>query len=94
MDIIYYVAWRAIDVGRNIIFGDHSASYSYIPAYFAAAERSNHNSIFFFFLSFLDPVKKNFVDVFCFGVCPVGFKFCRPVLMINGTFFKGKHITN
>lgn len=49
MDIIYYVAWRAIDVGRNIIFGDHSASYSYIPAYFAAAERSNHNSIFFFF---------------------------------------------
>lgn len=49
---------------------------------------------FFFFLSFLDLVKKNFVDVFCFGVCPVGFKFCRPVLMINGTFFKGKHITN
>lgn len=52
MDIIYYVAWRAIDVGRNMIVGDHSASYSYISAYFAAAERSNHNSIFFFFFIF------------------------------------------
>lgn len=57
VEISYYVAWRSTKAGRNLIFGDHSKSYSYLPAYFAEAERTNPDSIFNLDLH---PQRKNF----------------------------------
>ncbi|XP_012857593.1 PREDICTED: uncharacterized protein LOC105976877 [Erythranthe guttata] len=89
IDISYYVSWRATDGGRNKIFGDHSTSFSYLPEYFREAERTNPGSIFHLEV---DDVKNIFRRCFfAFGACLVGFKICRPVVMIDGTFLKGKH---
>lgn len=89
LDISYYVAWRSTEARRNLIFGGHSRSYSYIPAYFAEAERTNPDSVFDLELV---PETRTFRRCyFVFGACLRSFKSCRPVLMVDGTFTKGKH---
>lgn len=34
LDISYCVAWKAMDRGRSLVFGDHTSSYSILPVYF------------------------------------------------------------
>ncbi|XP_012831333.1 PREDICTED: uncharacterized protein LOC105952335 [Erythranthe guttata] len=89
VEISYFVAWKSTDAGRNRIFGDHSSSYAYLPSYFAEAERTNPGSIFNLDI---DESKRIFRRCFfAFAACLVGFKSCRPVVMLDGTFLKGKH---
>lgn len=45
VDITYYVAWKSVNAGRDMIFGDHSHSYASLPAYLAEVERSNPGSM-------------------------------------------------
>ncbi|XP_012853666.1 PREDICTED: uncharacterized protein LOC105973193 [Erythranthe guttata] len=53
------------------------------------AERKNPGSLFHLEI---DDVKKNFRRCFfAFAPCMEGFRFGRPVVMLDGTFFKGKH---
>ncbi|XP_012828903.1 PREDICTED: uncharacterized protein LOC105950132 [Erythranthe guttata] len=89
VEISYFVAWKSTDAGRNRIFGDHNSSYAYLPSYFAEAERTNPGSIFNLDI---DESKRIFRRCFfAFAACLVGFKSCRPVVMLDGTFLKGKH---
>lgn len=89
VDISYFLSWKATEVCKSLIFGDYSKSYSYLPAYFAEVERTNPDSVV---ALDLDLIKKNFRRCFfAFGASLQGFKSCRPVLMIDGTFMKGKH---
>ncbi|XP_012855784.1 PREDICTED: uncharacterized protein LOC105975150 [Erythranthe guttata] len=89
LDITYYVSWRSTDGGRDKIFGDHGVSYLYLPAYFREAGRANPGSVFHLQV---DEVKNTFRRCFfSFAACLEGFKLCRPVVMIDGTFLNGKH---
>lgn len=52
-------------------------------------ERSNPGSVVDLDI---DPIQKNFKRCFFgFGARIDGFKFCCPVVMVDGTFLKGKH---
>lgn len=89
VDISYFVAWKATEGGRARVFGDHSQSYSTLAAYLDELQRSNPGSAVDLDI---DPIKGNFKRCFfSFGACITGFKFCRPVVMIDGTFMRGKH---
>lgn len=58
VEISYFLAWKATEVRRNLIFGDHSKSCSYLPVYFAEVERTNLDSVLDLDLH---PIKKNFL---------------------------------
>ncbi|XP_012853205.1 PREDICTED: uncharacterized protein LOC105972771 [Erythranthe guttata] len=78
IDISYWVAWRATDAGRKRIFGDETSSYSYLPSYFDETGKTNPGSIFH-----LD-VERVWMDS-SFVV------LLSCVVMLDGTFFKGRY---
>lgn len=89
VDITYYVAWKSTVGGRARVFGDHSQSYSTLAVYLSELERSNPGSAVDLDI---DPIKGNFRRCFfSFGACINGFKYCRPLVMMDGTFLRGKH---
>lgn len=89
VDITYYVAWKSTEAGRARIFGDHSQSYSTLAAYLDELERTNPGTAVDLDI---DPIKNNFRRcLFAFAACLSGFKACRPVVMIDGKFMRGKH---
>lgn len=44
LDISCYVAWKAMDGGRSLVFEDHSISYSMLPVYFDELKNANPGS--------------------------------------------------
>ncbi|XP_012832642.1 PREDICTED: uncharacterized protein LOC105953518 [Erythranthe guttata] len=89
IDISYFVAWRAVDAGREVVYGDQTTSYSFLPSYFQEMRKTNPGSIFHLDV---DEFSNNFVRCFfTFAGCLSGFKSCRPVVCVDGTFLKGKH---
>lgn len=89
VDISYYVAWKSTEGGRARIFGDQSQSYSTLAVYLDELERSNPGSAVDLDI---DPIKNNFRRCFfAFAACLNGFKSCRPVVMLDGTFMRSKH---
>ncbi|XP_012846789.1 PREDICTED: uncharacterized protein LOC105966756 [Erythranthe guttata] len=88
IDIDYNTAWRAMESSRSFVFGDDGISYSYLKVYFEEAGRCNPDSVFHLEVD----EKHNSFDrcFFSFGACLSGFKFCRPILFLDGTFLKGR----
>lgn len=75
------------DRSRSLIFGDNSKSFSLLKPYFDEANRTNSGSYFDH-----DVGEDNrFRSFFAFAASLDGFKHCRPMLMVDGTFLKGKH---
>ncbi|KAL7174388.1 hypothetical protein ACSBR2_033617 [Camellia fascicularis] len=64
-----------VEKARGLVFGDYSLSFDDICWYSDAANYCNSGSVF---------------DME-FDACIHGFKYCRPVLMLDGTFLKGRH---
>ncbi|XP_012839271.1 PREDICTED: uncharacterized protein LOC105959677 [Erythranthe guttata] len=88
-DINYYIAWKAVSAGKEHVFGDHSSSYSHLPSYFEELVSSNPGSAYH-----IDVDGESMKFKRCFfaiGACLYGFKACRPLLCVDGTFLKGKH---
>ncbi|XP_012854412.1 PREDICTED: uncharacterized protein LOC105973918 [Erythranthe guttata] len=89
IDISYNTAWRAMESSRSFVFGDDGISYSYLKAYFEEAGRCNPDSVFHLEV---DGKHNSFNRCFfSFGACLSGFKFCRPILFLDGTFLKGRY---
>lgn len=88
VDISYCVAWKAMDKGRSIVFGDHSTSFAMLPIYFAELVKANPGSHVHLDVGDDNKFRRCF---FAFGACLLGFKQCRPLLMVDGTFLKGRH---
>ncbi|XP_012851021.1 PREDICTED: uncharacterized protein LOC105970742 [Erythranthe guttata] len=89
VDISYWVAWRATDAVRRMIFGDETSSYSYLQSYFDEVGKTNPGSIFHLDVEVEKQIFRR--CFFAFAACLDGFKFCRPVVMLDGTFFKGRY---
>ncbi|XP_012851519.1 PREDICTED: uncharacterized protein LOC105971214 [Erythranthe guttata] len=89
IDISYYVCWRTIQASKEHIFGDYTTSYSYLPSYFDELGRTNPKSAYHLDI---DQATNRFRRCFfAVGACLMGFKSCRPVLSVDGTFLKEKH---
>ncbi|XP_012829160.1 PREDICTED: uncharacterized protein LOC105950357 [Erythranthe guttata] len=89
IDISYFFAWKALGAGKHHVFGDATASYSYLPLYFEDLGRSNPGSVYHLDV---DPVSMKFKRCFfAFEGSLPGFKACRPMLALDGTFLSGKH---
>lgn len=88
VDITYCVAWKAMDRGRSLVFGDHTASFEALPMYFSELLKANPESHVHLDVGDDNKFRRCF---FAFGACLLGFKYCRPLLMVDGTFLKGRH---
>lgn len=88
IDISYCVAWKAMDRGRSLVFGDHTTSYAMLPMYFAEMVKANPGSHVHLDVGDDDKFKRCF---FSFGASLLEFKHCRPMLMVDRTFLKGRH---
>ncbi|KAL6584999.1 hypothetical protein OROMI_004288 [Orobanche minor] len=84
----YWKAWRAYESGMHKIFGSYDDSYDHLRWYCNAIERTNEGSI----VSLeSNPNNNCFERVFiAFKACLDGFKKCRPMLFIDGTFMIGR----
>lgn len=87
-DISYCVAWKAMDRGRGIVFGDHTSSFAMLPAYFEELKSANPGSHVDLDVGDDQKFRRCF---FTFQACLLGFKHCRPMIMVDGTFLKGRH---
>ncbi|KAL6561792.1 hypothetical protein OROMI_017393 [Orobanche minor] len=84
----YWKAWRAYESGMHKVFGSYDDSYDHLRWYCNAIERTNEGSI----VSLeSNPNNNCFERVFiAFKACLDGFKKCRPMLFIDGTFMIGR----
>lgn len=88
IDISYCVAWKSMDRGRSLVFGDHASSFGMLPMYLDELVKANHGSHVHLDIGEDNKFRRCF---FSFGACLMGFKQCRPMLMVDGTFLKGRH---
>ncbi|KAL6555654.1 hypothetical protein OROHE_007326 [Orobanche hederae] len=84
----YWKAWRAYESTMHKVFGSYNDSYDQFRWYCNAIERTNEGSI----ISLeSNPNINCFERVFiAFKACLDGFKKCRPMLFIDGTFMIGR----
>lgn len=88
IDISYCVAWKAMDRGKGLVFGDHSDSFARLPAYFEELKDANPGSYVHLEIGEDNKFSRCF---FAFQACLLGFNHCRPLIMVDGTFLKGRH---
>ncbi|KAL6577135.1 hypothetical protein OROMI_011411 [Orobanche minor] len=89
IDIPYCKAWRTSESAVKRIFGSYEDSYDQLRWYCDTVKRTNRVS----FVVSLEANKntKYFERVFIiFKACLDGFKKCRPILFIGGTFMIGR----
>ncbi|KAM6558435.1 hypothetical protein CsatA_003574 [Cannabis sativa] len=80
----YEKAWRCREKGLLYSRGTPAAAYSQLPGYFYVLEQKNPGTI-------TDIITEDNRFKYCFwslAACRRGFKFCRPVISIDGTFLK------
>lgn len=88
IEISYCVAWKALDRGRGLVFGDHSTSFSMLPAYFDELNNANPGS----YVHLDVGEDQKFIRCFfTFQACLRGFNHSRPMVIVDDTFLKGRH---
>ncbi|XP_028107079.1 uncharacterized protein LOC114306108 [Camellia sinensis] len=88
LDISYRVAWLGVEKARGEVYGDHATSFDQLRWYSNSVMQKNPNS--YINLEF-DQKTGSFVRYFIsFRACIDGFKHCRPMLFLDGTFLKGR----
>ena len=94
-DITYKVAYKAKDLAKESIYGGAADSYNMLAWYQESVLESNPGSIF---VLEKDESTNRFNRLFlAFYGCVEGFKYCVPVLFVDGTFgksmYKGQILT-
>ncbi|XP_028059055.1 uncharacterized protein LOC114262839 [Camellia sinensis] len=81
----------SVEKTRDIVFGDYSSSFDDLRWYVDAANDCNPRSVFDMEFD-IDSKGRHFKNLFfAFEACIHGFKYCRPVLMLDKTLLKGRH---
>ncbi|KAL7188467.1 hypothetical protein ACSBR1_038345 [Camellia fascicularis] len=89
--VSYRRVWMGVEKARSLVFGDYSSSFDDLRWYVDAANACNPGSVFDMEFD-IDSKGRHFKCLFfAFEACIHGFKYCRPVLMLDGTFLKGRH---
>ncbi|KAL7201583.1 hypothetical protein ACSBR1_033307 [Camellia fascicularis] len=90
-EVSYRRAWMGVEKASGLVFGDYSSSFDDLHWYVDAANACNPGSVFYMEFD-IDSKGRHFKCLFfAFEACIHGFKYCRPVLMLDGTFLKGRH---
>ncbi|KAL7243140.1 hypothetical protein ACSBR1_015541 [Camellia fascicularis] len=90
-EVSYRRAWMGVEKARGIVFGDYSSSFDDLRWYVDATNDCSPGSVFYMEFD-VDSKGRHFKCLFfAFEACIHGFKYCRPVLMLDGTFLKGRH---
>ncbi|XP_062118208.1 uncharacterized protein LOC133831813 [Humulus lupulus] len=85
--ISYEKAWRCREKALTYVRGTPTESYTKLYGYLYILEQKNSDTI-------TDIVREDNRFKYCFwslDACRRGFKFCRPVISIDGTFLKTKY---
>ncbi|XP_028054926.1 uncharacterized protein LOC114259133 [Camellia sinensis] len=84
-------AWMGVEKTRDVVFGDYSSLFDDIRWYVDTANDYNPGSVFYMEFD-IDSKRRHFKCLFfAFEACIHGFKYCRPVLMLDETFLNGRH---
>lgn len=88
-DIPYMKVWRGVDEAKSNIYGGYNESFDELRWYSEAILAKNPGSV----VSLdTDPVTNQFKRFFfSFNASLEGFKFCRPMLFIDGTFLNNRY---
>ncbi|KAL7221352.1 hypothetical protein ACSBR1_023330 [Camellia fascicularis] len=90
-EVSYRRAWIGVEKARGLVFCDYSSSFDDLRWYVDAANACNPGSVFDMEFD-IDSKERHFKCLFfAFEACIHGFKYCRPVLILDGTFLKGRH---
>ncbi|XP_028071938.1 uncharacterized protein LOC114274245 [Camellia sinensis] len=89
LTITYNHAWLEVEKARTTTFGDFSMSYNEIRWYMDIVMSTNPGSYLSLDYNHQSGRFKRFVVVFNASI--QGFRHCRPLLFIDGTFLKGKY---
>ncbi|XP_020272023.1 uncharacterized protein LOC109847190 [Asparagus officinalis] len=92
LDVSYHKCWNARRKAMIKIFGDWDNSYEILPHYLEALKRENPRTVYEVSSDPVDGGERRFTGVFwAFGSCIEGFRYCRPLLSIDGTHLYGKY---
>ena len=94
-NVHYKRIWEAKRKAMIRIFGDWDESYQTLPRWMNIVKLTNPGTKVVWKTSLLAGCNGNvrFMRVFwAFGACVEGFKHCRPIIQIDGTFLYGKYI--
>ncbi|XP_028062462.1 uncharacterized protein LOC114265836 [Camellia sinensis] len=80
-----------VEKARSVVFGDYSSSFDDLRWCVDAANDCNLGSVFDMEFDVDSKGRRFKCFFFAFEACIHGFKYCRPVLMLDGTFLKGRH---
>jgi hypothetical protein len=92
--ISYWKAWHAKQHALRFLFGGRKETYNLLPEYMAAIKAANDGTRYSFKLGAINSNgETEFEGLFwAFGPSLHGFKFCKPVLTVNGIFLSGKYL--
>ena len=88
VSISYNCGWLGVEKAKCSTYGDSCLSFDQLWWYFDEALKNNPGSRFE--LDFEDNKRFKRVSV-AFHACIAGFKYCRSLLFLDGTFLKGRY---
>ncbi|KAG5525661.1 hypothetical protein RHGRI_032085 [Rhododendron griersonianum] len=90
VDVSYNRAWLAVQKAKFSAFGDYSDSFNQLQWYRNVVLNSDPRSVFD---DEWDQTTNRFLRLFvAFDAYVQGFKHCRPVLSVDATFLKARHM--
>lgn len=85
----YHSAWHGKELAMSEVHGNESLSYNQLVQYRDALMSTNPGS---HCVLECDPTTSCFQRLFiCYGACIEGFRWCRPLLFMDATYFKSKY---
>ena len=87
VEMSYEKAWRCREKAIEYVRGTTEMSYSKLPGYLRQLQKKNPDTL-------VDFVAEDGRFLYCFfslGASSKGFKYCRPVICVDGTFLKNKY---
>jgi MuDR family transposase len=91
-DISYQLAWKAHSKALQIIYGSWEQSFSDLPIYLSMLQNTNPETTWTMSPTWPISGVQKFERVFwAFGPSIEGWKYCRPVVSIDGTHLYGKY---
>ncbi|XP_075084936.1 uncharacterized protein LOC142168176 [Nicotiana tabacum] len=88
IDVGYEKVWRAIQKGISLLRGTTEGNYEQLPSYLYMIEQKNPG----LYTNIKRDAENRFVYMyFMYGASISGWKYCRPLIAVDGTFLKNKY---
>ncbi|KAL7230720.1 hypothetical protein ACSBR2_009076 [Camellia fascicularis] len=88
LDISCRLTWLVVEKAMGEVYGDHALSFDQLRWYSDVVMENNPNS--YINLEFEQGTGRFVRHFISFRACINGFKHCRPLLFLDGTFLKGR----